>query len=90
MQHLPLVSTELQRVTAGFRDTAHELGAARQVVADTGSGTLGTPASDAAVEAGLRDLAVVLERLESTAEACVLAVSRYGDAASSEMQGHET
>jgi hypothetical protein len=90
VQQLPLVSIELQRVTAGFRDAARELGAARQVVADAGTGALGTPACDAAVEAGLRDLADVLERLEATATACVPAVGRYGDAESSETQGHET
>ena len=90
MQQLPLMSTELQRVTAGFRDAARELGAARQVVADAGSGDLGTPTSDAAVEAGLRDLAALLERLEATADACVLALGRYGETESSETQGHET
>ena len=90
MQQLPLVSAEPRRVTAGFRDASRELGAARRVVADAGSGTIGTPACDAAVEAGLRDLATVLERLEATASACVLALGRYGDGELSETQGHET
>ncbi len=79
MRELPLVGTELQRVTAGFRDAARELAAARRVVADAGQPALGTPACDAAAETGLRDLAAVLERLEVTAAACVAAFSRYDD-----------
>jgi hypothetical protein len=79
VEQLPLVSLELGRVTAGFRDAARELGVTRRVVADAGAGTLGTPACDPAVEAGLRDLAAVLSRLESTAATCVRALARYED-----------
>lgn len=79
MEHVPLVSVELQGVSAGFRDAARELGAARRVVSDAGVGSIGAPSSDPAVEAGFRDLAALLERLEATASACVLALSRYDD-----------
>lgn len=79
MQQVPLVSVELQGVSAGFRDASRELAAARQVVSETGDGALGTPTTDPSVEAGLRDLATLLGRLEATASACVLALSRYDE-----------
>ena len=78
MEQVPLVMTELGPMTAGFRDAARELGAARQVVADVGPGDLGTPECSAAVEQALRDLAVVLERLEAAAAGCVQVLGRYG------------
>lgn len=79
MQQVPLVSVELQGVSAAFRDASRELAVARQVVSDAGDGALGTPTTDPSVEAGLRDLATLLDRLEAVASACVLALSRYGD-----------
>jgi hypothetical protein len=79
VQQSPFGSVELQGVSTGFRDAVRELAAARQVVADLGVEQLGTRAADPAVEAGVRDLAQLLQTLEATAAACVVALSRYGE-----------
>jgi hypothetical protein len=79
VQQEPLVSVELRRVSAGFRDAARELDAARQLL--SAAGGLGTPAADPAVEAGLQGLADLLERLEATASTCVVALSPYDERA---------
>lgn len=87
MQSLPVVGAELAAVSTGFRGAAHELAAARRVVAGLGTGLVGTRACDGAVEAGLRDLAAVLDRLEATASACVQVLGRYDGGDDAEASG---
>lgn len=77
MQHLPLVSVELQPVAAAFRESARELTAARRTVAATSALGVGPTSTAAAVETGMRDLLQLLDRLEATATGCVQALDRY-------------
>ena len=82
MPQSPLVSLELQRVSAGLRTAARELGAAGQAVTDAEPGALATARVDAVVETGLRDLAQLLGRLESAAAGCVVALARTDEGGS--------
>jgi hypothetical protein len=75
----PLVGAEVQRIRAAFQAASLELSAALTAMSEVDGGDLGTPTSDRAVTTALADLRTSLERLQSTADDCVLATGRHLD-----------
>jgi hypothetical protein len=84
VQPLPVVVDELLRVRRGFEVVALEAGQASLASADVDTLGVGTTACEAAVAGGLRDLEIVLARLEAVAADCLRALSRYDGTAAQE------
>lgn len=80
VQQIPLVSVEAGRVSAGFRAAERELTISARLVGGLEPIRTGSPGPDALVEAGLRDLATMLERMAAAASGCVTALRRYDEA----------
>jgi hypothetical protein len=77
VESTPLLAAEVQRISAAFQAASLELSAALTAMSDVDAGDLGTPTSDPAVTTALADLRTSLERLQATADDCVLATGRH-------------
>ena len=85
MEPKPLLGAEVRRIRAAFDAASLELAAALTAMSEADLTTVGTPASDVHVAAGMADLRTALERLQAAADDCVRTTGRHmGDAATTE------